>query len=158
MLPLHRQPITTRLCAHIPHQGECAQRETDSIWGDKAISKLPSRLPDPRNQKSIDFNNRAVSLYRRKRPHSVHPPHPIIFRVDMAENAATSRSHQMSALYALRHPETLLLATDEKMYESANGSSRDRQPAIWIMMLGSYLTTAIGIRNGANGAEYAHHP
>lgn len=135
------------------------KEKTDSlIWGDKAISKLPSRLPDPRNQKSIDFNNRAVSLIEENDGTYTFATSDNLFESTWQKNAATFPFTPNVRSLCATTSRLFLLATDGKMYESADGSSWTATGETWTAMLGSYLDTAIGIRNGANGAEYAQYP
>ncbi len=159
MLPLTLSTDNDQLSRTYRIKGECAQRKTDSlIWGDKAISKLPSRLPDPRNQKSIDFNNRAVSLIEENDGTYTFATSDNLFESTWQKNAATFPFTPNVRSLCATTSRLLLLATDGKMYESADGSSRTATGETWTAMLGSYLDTAIGIRNGANGAEYAQYP
>lgn len=136
------------------------KEKSDSlVWGDRAVSALPSRMANPRNQKSLDFNGKAVSLIEES-----DGSYTLAVSDNLFDNAAWTKqavtlpfTPNVRSLCATSNA-LMILATDGKMYQSADGSSWTATSETWVTMLGAYLDTAIGLKNGANGLEYAQYP
>ena len=111
-----------------------------SYLGRQSVSKLPSRLPDPRNQKSIDFNNRAVSLIEENDSTYTFATSDNLFESTWQKNAATFPFTPNVRSLCATTSGLLLLATDGKMYESADGSSWTATGETWTRCLAHILT------------------
>ncbi len=135
------------------------KEKTDSlVWGDKAFSKLPSRLENPRNQKSLDFNGRAISLIEENDGSYTFAASDNLFEGNWQKRAVTFPfTPQIRSLCATTNS-LVILADNGSMYKSTDGTTWTATGQTWVSMLGAYLDTAIGIRNGASGLEYAQYP
>lgn len=135
------------------------KEKSDSlIWGDKALSKLPSRLEKPRNQKSLDFNGRAVSLIEETDGTYTFATSEDLFGGKWRKDAVTFPFTPDVRTLCATTSSLMILADDGKMYKSTDGTSWSATGETWSAMLGAYLDTAIGLKNGVNGLEYAQYP
>lgn len=135
------------------------KQKTDSlIWGDRSFSRLPSRLGNPRNQKSIDFNNRAVSLIEENDGSYTFATSDNLFEsIWQKKEVSFPFTPDVRSLCATSE-NLFILADDGKMFSSKDGMTWKATGETWTAMLGAYLDTAIGIRKGASGLEYAQYP
>lgn len=135
------------------------KEKTDSlVWGDKALSKLPSRLANPRNQKSLDFNGKAVSLIEENDGTYTFATSENLFDSEWRKGAVTFPFTPNVRSLCATSSSLMILADNGKMYQSTDGTSWTATGETWTAMLGAYLDTAIGLKNGENGLEYAQYP
>lgn len=128
------------------------------VWGDKAVSPLPSRLENPRNQKSLDFNGRAISLIEENDGTYTFAGTDNLYDGTWQKRSATFPFTPDVRSLCATTSKLLILDTDGKLYESNDGTAWTFTGHTWTAMLGAYLDTAIGIKSGDNGAEYAQYP
>lgn len=134
------------------------QKKDSLMWGDKAYAKLPSRYANPKNQKSLDFKGKAVSLIEESDGSYTYAtssdlysnnwqkiPVSFPFTPDTRSLTATDRCLN-------------ILDTGGNMYESTDGSTWIATGEKWISIIGAYKDTAIGLKQTTNGISYAQYP
>ena len=135
------------------------KEKTDSlVWGDRAMSKLPSRHDSPRNQKSLDFNGKAISLIEENDGTYTFASSDNLFDGIWQKAAVTFPFTPDVRSLCATTSNLLILDIEGKMYQSADGFSWTATGETWAGMLGAYLDTAIGLKNGSQGLEYAQYP
>lgn len=135
------------------------KEEADSlVWGDAAISSLPSRLDNPKNQKTIDFNGQAISLIEESDGSYTYATSDNLYeKLWQKEEITFPFTPDVRSMCATTRA-ICILSTDGQMYETTDGSNWTDTGEKWTAMLGAYLDTAIGLKAGANGLEYAQYP
>ncbi len=134
------------------------EKKDSLVWGDKAFAKLPSRLANPKNQKSLDFKGKAVSLIEENDGSFTYATSTDLY----------SNNWQKTSVSFPFTPDTRsLTATDRclnildesgNLYESTNGTSWTSTNEKWISIIGAYKDTAIGLKQTTNGLTYAQYP
>lgn len=135
------------------------KENTDSlIWGDKAFSKLPSRLENPKNQKSIDFKGMAVSLIEESDGTYTYATSSNLY--DNTWNKIQESFTFVPDVRSLTATDRCLniLDKDGNLYESTDGSNWTSVGEKWISIIGAYKDTAIGLKQSSNGLSYAQYP
>ena len=114
------------------------KEKTDSlVWGDKALSKLPSRLANPRNQKSLDFNGRAVSLIEENDGTYTFASSENLFDGKWQKGEVTFPFTPDVRSLCATTSSLMILANDGKMYQSSNGTTWTATGETWAAMLGA---------------------
>lgn len=135
------------------------KEQADSlIWGDRAVSALPSRLSSPRTQKSIDYNGRAISLIEESDGTYTIASSTNLYESNWSKQAVTFPFVPDVRSLCATSSRLCILASDGALYESADGRSWTATGQRWASMLGAYLDTAIGLKVGTNGLEYSQYP
>lgn len=131
----------------------------DSMTWDKiAVSKLPSRLPDPVMQKSVALDDKVVSLIKENdntltlsTTASLYDANwqkqrlELPFEPDLQSLEATS-----SSLY--------MLADDGRLFASADGVTWTDTKEVWASIIGPYLDSMLGIKETGSGLRHCHYP
>lgn len=135
------------------------QERTDSmIWGDKAYASLPSRMPNPKDQKSINFKDKVVSLIEES-----DGTYTYAVSTNLYDNTWTKTQESFSFTPNVRS----LTATDEclnildangNLYKSTNGTTWESCGEKWHTIIGAYKDSAIGLKQSTNGLSYAQYP
>lgn len=122
----------------------------DSLsWGKTAVSKLPSRTGEPKEQKTVNFKNKATTLIQEKDGtytlSTTADPGAETWNVTRQIFDFTPRIRTLSV-----SAENLwILSTDGTLYKSADGMSWETTDKNWYNILGSYDNHLLGIsRNG----------
>lgn len=135
------------------------KEKSDSlVWGDKAYAKLPSRLGSPITQKTIDFNGGAVSLIQESDGTYTFATSSNLFKSEWTKNAITFPFTPDVRSLTATSGKVIILDTNGNMYESTNGSSWSATGEKWTNIIGTYVDTAIGLKNGTGGLTYAQYP
>lgn len=133
--------------------------ETNELaWGDRTFSQLPSRMPNPRNQKSISYNNQAISLIEENDGTYTYATSDNLYDNQWQKHASTFPFTPDVRTLCATTDCMMILDTDGKMYKSTDGNSWTATGETWTAMFGAYIDTAIGMRQGSNGLEYAQYP
>lgn len=135
------------------------KQEADSIlWGDRAMSKLPSRLSSPRNQKSMDFNGMAVSLIEESDGTYTYATSDDLYKgLWQKKQVVFPFTPEVRSLCATTD-RLCILSDTGNLYESTDGTVWRSTGQQWTSMLGAYLDTALGLRIGPSGLEYCQYP
>lgn len=128
------------------------KQEVDSlIWDDQDVKQLPSRLPNPRTQKSIDYNGTAISLIEESNGTYTLSTSANLMDGQWTKNQIAfpfvpevrSFNASTAALY--------LLSADGSLYTSTDGRNWSSTGKIWKAILGAYVDTAVGVSEDASG-------
>lgn len=127
-------------------------------WGDRTFSTLPSRMANPRTQKSIDFNGLAMSLIEESDGSYTIATSSNLYDNQWQKNRVSFPFTPDVRSLCATTAKLVILDTNGVMYESTDGSSWTATGETWTAMLGAYLDTAIGIKSGNNDPVYAQYP
>ncbi len=135
------------------------KQEPDSLmWNEMALAALPSRLGSPRNQKTVDFNGKAVALIEENDGSTT-----ISSSDDLYSNVWTKTQVSLPFTPDVRSftasSEALyLLDTTGKLYTSADAISWTSTGEVWSKIIGGYKNSAIGLKTTAQGLFYSQYP
>lgn len=133
--------------------------EPDSLWWDKmAITKLPSRLENPVNQRTITFNDYVTSLIQESDGS---------YTISKTENPANndwskqrvdlnfipdirSFSATDNALYILDREGNLYVSNDAENWEPTGSK--------WLTIIGGYSEMLLGLRQDEGSIVHTHYP
>ncbi len=129
------------------------------MWSEMAVGKLPSRLPAPVAQKSVELpDGKALSVieesdgsYTLASSEQLYAgeweksPLSLPFTPDVSSLAAAGQS-----LY--------MLDTAGNLYESADALAWTATGQQWVAIVGPYLDSVLGIRSDASGLRHCHYP
>ncbi|MDE7412484.1 MAG: hypothetical protein K2N05_01660 [Muribaculaceae bacterium] len=128
------------------------------VWGETALASLPSRMENPRNQKSVDINNKVVSMieendgsYTLSVSENLYgadwekTPLSLSFTPDVRSLTASS-----DALYILDSTGNLLRSADGRAWSDTGED--------WNRIIGGYNDTAIGLKTTSEGLVHAQYP
>lgn len=135
------------------------QMEPDSLcWSETAVAALPSRLSNPKNQKSLSFNSKIYTLLEESNGSytlsSTSTPNTgewekkeltFPFTPDVRTFTATTDSF-------------FLLSQEGKLYSSANGENWQSTGEEWYSITGGYEKILLGIARNGNKFEHSFYP
>lgn len=135
------------------------KEKSDSLmWSDRRHLTLPSRLADPLDQKTLDFNGTTVTLIKENDGSYTYATSENLYDNEWQKFPVSfSFTPDVRSLCATSDA-LVILDTDGNMYESFDGSNWSATGETWSAMLGAYLDTAIGIKGTGSSAVYAQHP
>ncbi|MDE6026589.1 MAG: hypothetical protein K2G23_00775 [Muribaculaceae bacterium] len=135
------------------------RQQPDSLeWNETALAALPSRLPSPRNQKTVAFHNKAVSIIEENDGSFTIAQSDDMYanRWDKAELSLPfvpeirSMAASSDAMY--------ILDDNGNLYTSNDGDAWNPTGEAWNKIIGGYLDTAIGLKTDSEGLKYAQYP
>lgn len=133
--------------------------KTDSLlWGDRALAKLPSRYANPKNQKTLSFNGRAISLIQEYDNTYTYATSDNLFDNKWVKNSVTFPFTPDIRSACATSASIMILDTNGKLYQSTDGTTWSATGETWKAIVGPYLDTAIGIKDGGLGIEYTQYP
>lgn len=134
------------------------QKPDSLMWDRLAVTTLPSRLENPKAQKTVYFNDATLSIIR---------------EADNSLTLSTSRDlfqgvWDKSELDLYFNPDITsltatsdnlwLLDTDGNLYNSPDGETWASTGERWITLIGPYLESVLGVREGSDGLAFCHYP
>lgn len=135
------------------------KEKSDSLmWSDRSRTALPARTPNPKNQKSIDFNGTVISLIEEGDGTYTYATTTDIYNQQWQKYHVTFPFTPDVRSLCATSSAMIILDTDGVMYESTDGSGWTATGEIWSAVLGAYLDTAVGIRNQDGVSVYAQYP
>lgn len=135
------------------------KEESDTLLWDKLGSaSLPSRLANPRQQKSVIFNDRITTLLQESDGTYTLATNPSPAAEDWTKKAVTfgflpdirSLAATTDALY--------ILDTAGNMYSSTDGATWTATSQKWAAILGAYADRVIGLSSAAGTMKHAEYP
>ncbi len=133
------------------------QMDPDSLaWSEMAVAKLPARLPSPRRQKTVAFDNGAASLI-------IENNGSLTFAKASGSTPWAKTEINLSFTPAVES----FTATDEALYildsngnlfSSTDGLTWSSTGQKWIAVTGGFGTALLGIESGANGMNHVVYP
>lgn len=135
------------------------KEKSDSLmWFNRDNERLPSRLDNPKNQKSLNFNGTVVSLIEENDGTYTFATSSDIYSKQWQKRAITFPfTPDVRSLFATA-TSLVILDTAGVMYESTDGQSWTATGETWSAMLGAYLDTVIGIKTEGGTRVYAQYP
>ncbi len=128
------------------------------IWDELKVRKLPSRMAAPRSQKSISYNDRAISLILENDGTYTFSTSTNLFD-DQWTKKAISFDFVPDVRSLCATTEAIYLLSDSgTLYRSTDGTAWDAVSQGWAQILGSYTDSAVGLKSGSDGLSYAQYP
>ena len=135
------------------------KEKVDSLmWGDKAYSQLPSRMNNPKNQKSIDFKGKAVSLIEENDGSFTFASSSDLYNNSWQKAIVNFPFTPDVRSLVATSEKLVILDTDGNMFESTDGSKWSGTGEKWSSIIGAYLNTAIGLKENGQHLVYSQYP
>ena len=135
------------------------KEKSDSLmWFNRENEKLPSRLDNPKNQKSLNFNGTVVSLIEEQDGTYTYSTSTDIYGKVWQKRAVTFPFAPNVRSLCATTSSLIILDKTGAMYESADGLAWTATGETWSAMLGAYLDTAVGIKTEGGVNVYAQYP
>lgn len=134
------------------------QQPDSLVWNEMAVTSLPSRLPDPQSQKSVEMNGKAFTLIMESDGSYTLASCADLYGNEWEKNPLSlsfapevgSFTASSSAFYILDSTGTLYTSPDATAW-TATGEK-------WNRIIGGYGDTAVGILTDNEGLKYAQYP
>lgn len=134
------------------------QQPDSLVWNEMAVAQLPSRMNNPRNQKTVAINGKAVALIEENDGSMTVSTSDDLYNNVWTKNTLSlpfqpeirSLATSSSALY--------LLDNSGNLYSSSDGLSWNQTGEVWNKIIGGYGDTAIGLKTTSSGLYYAQYP
>lgn len=128
------------------------------VWVDMTQTTLPSRLPNPVNQKTVQKDSKAVTLilesdgtYTLARSEDLVASRwdkqqlQLPFTPDVRSFTSTSADYYM-------------LAADGQLYKSADAGNWQAAGQSWSVIIGPYLDSVLGLKKDGNNMSFIQYP
>lgn len=136
------------------------QKSDSLVWDRADVAKLPSRLGDPRSQKTVTFNKKAYTFIEER-----DGSHTMAISSDITKNEWTRTAVTLPVNARIR----TLVASDDALYilcgsygalyRSTDGLTWTNTGEVWNYLIGGYMDTAIGIAwKSVYGNVFAQYP
>ena len=128
------------------------------VWDEVALTALPSRMPDPRNQKSVEFGEKAYSLIEENDGS---------YTLAVSDNLFENRWQRTSLSLSFTPDVRSLAACDDALYildssgalyKSPDGILWSATGENWNSVIGGYNASVLGIKTEPRGLVYAQYP
>lgn len=128
------------------------------IWRNESTSALPSRLADAREQRTIEFDNKVVSLIAES-----DGSYTLAETSDLRNGVWDKQALTLGFVPKVR---TLTSTSDAlyildaagKLYSSADGASWSDTGAVWSGILGGYENLLLGLREDSGRMVHTSYP
>lgn len=135
------------------------KQDPDSlVWDEVALSKLPSRMDAPRNQKTVDINGKAVALIEESDGSYTLSTSEDLFNNQWNKTEISLPFSPQVRSFAASSDALYLLDSTGKLYSSTDGTGWNDTGEVWNKIIGGYLETAIGLQTTTEGLVYAQYP
>ncbi|MDE6717750.1 MAG: hypothetical protein K2J70_06125, partial [Muribaculaceae bacterium] len=135
------------------------QQEPDSlVWNETALTSLPSRMASPRNQKTVEFDGKAISLIEENNGSIT-----LSSSDDLYSDSWTKKEISLPFIPEIRSMAAAddalyILDTDGNLFTSSDGTSWHDTGEDWQRIIGGYTDSVIGLKSGNSGMIYAQYP
>lgn len=134
--------------------------DSDTLFWDKtARAELPSRLPDPKAQKTVKSGDTVYTLINESDDS---------YTMSTTESLQAFNWHKTAITFGFRPQVETLTATDDALYildnqgglhfKKLDSTSWQSTTEVWISMIGSYTGTVIGLKNLNGETVYTQYP
>ena len=133
--------------------------EPDSLWWDQlAVAELPSRLPSPIRQRTVEFGGKVVTFVAENDG---------TFTKSYTDNPTAGEWVQQKVEFGFTPDLRSIAATNDKfyvlsnegmLYESVDGASWKSTEQQWVAILGGYGERLLGIESAEDGLRHIEYP
>jgi len=135
------------------------QQEPDSLeWDEMALVSVPSRLSDPKNQKSVEFKSEVVSLIEENDGSYTLSTSDNLYDNRWTRTAVTLPFTPDVRSLAAADNNLFILDSNGILYTSADGKQWTPTGETWNSIIGGYNDTALGIKTTSTGLVYSQYP
>lgn len=134
------------------------QKPDSLMWDRLAVMTLPSRMENPKAQKTVSFNDATTTIIREADNSLTLSTSTDLF------NGVWEKSEldlyfdpDISSLTATSD-NLWLLDTDGNLYNSPDGMTWASTGERWLTVIGPYLDSVLGVREGTDGLAFCHYP
>lgn len=131
----------------------------DSLWWDQlAVAELPSRLPSPIRQRTVEFGGKVVTFVAENDG---------TFTKSYTDNPTAGEWVQQKVEFGFTPDLRSIAATSDKyyvlsnegmLYESVDGASWKSTEQQWVAILGGYGERLLGIESAEDGLRHIEYP
>lgn len=135
------------------------QMDADTLsWGQAAVCDLPSRLPSPREQRSVKFDGKAYCLMLES-----DGSYTLAVDADPASEPWDKTKLDLSFVPAVRSltatsDALYILSSDGELMKSADGMAWTAAGPTWNRVLGAYADTLLGLTESDGVFSFAQYP
>lgn len=132
--------------------------EPDSLWWDQmAMAELPSRLPAPKRQKSVEYTDKVVTLVAENDGS---------YTISATDNLTSGQWVQQSAIFEFNPDVRSFTATDEafyilntegRLYSSSDAVVWNPTEESWQSIIGGYESRLLGLKSTDSGLTYVEY-
>ena len=135
------------------------QQEPDSLmWSDMAVGNLPSRLPSPVAQRSVQFGSEAVSLIEENDGSYTLSTSSQLYNGDWEKEPLTLPFTPEVASLTASDDTLWMLADDGSLFTSTDAKNWSDTGEKWLSITGLYMESVLGIRLTDTGLTHCHYP
>lgn len=135
------------------------KEEPDSlVWDEVAVAQLPSRMASPRNQKTVDYNGKVMSLIEENDGSFTLSSSDNLFNNTWEKNEVSLPFRPDIRSLAASTEAIYILDDSGMLFSSLDGMSWTSTGETWNRIIGGYTNTVVGIKTGSQGLEYSQYP
>lgn len=129
------------------------------VWDQTAVVALPSRLSNPRNQKTISVGQNALSLIEESNGTYTLASSPDIYANTWTkDNVTFSFRPNVRSFTATEDSSFYILDDKGNLYSSSDAKSWRDTGEDWAVLIGDYKETVIGLKTTPEGLKYSQYP
>lgn len=134
------------------------QKPDSLMWDKLAVTTLPARKADPKDQHSVLFGDKAVALVEEADGEFTLASSSDLFKGEWTKEQVTlGFTPDLSSLSAT--PDALWMLDDAgALYTSADGKAWSDTGEKWVTLIGPYLDCVLGVKSTADGLVHCHYP
>ncbi|MDE5712786.1 MAG: hypothetical protein K2I16_04075 [Muribaculaceae bacterium] len=134
--------------------------DSDSlIWDKLGVASLPSRLPDPVNQKSLERDGVVYSLIHEKDDTYTWASTSSISDADWVKRETTFRFEPDVRSLVSTKGGFWILGMDGDLYESSDAETWNHTGEKWITLIGAYMDDyVLGVKDAEGTMMHCHYP
>lgn len=135
------------------------KQKTDSlIWADLNSTKLPSRMDNPRLQRTIDFKGEAYSLIEENDGSYTFAHSKNLYDQVWTKAEATFPFIPDVRSFSANSASLAILDKDGNLYTSTDSKNWIATNQVWHSIIGGYTDTTLGICKDGSTYKYAQYP
>lgn len=134
--------------------------ETDSLyWEEMDYRSMPTRLPDPKAMKTLEFDNSAISLVEES-----DGTYTVVKALSLESMEWDKKQIMLPFTPVIQtlcggDGEAWMLASDGMLWKGDTSlGSWEQTGQIWSALIGTYGTTAVGLRKAGSTTVFAQYP
>lgn len=128
------------------------------VWGETALTTLPSRLGHPKEQKTVKLGDRAVSLIMESDGSYTLASSSDLMAARWTKQAMTFPFTPEIASLVSSTSSLWILDRDGKLYRSADGSDWSDTGETWTSTIGGYTESVVGLKMTDGALTFAQYP
>jgi len=135
------------------------EQEPDSMmWDRLAVALLPSRLPQPKEQKCVEKGETAYSIISENDNSITLSVSDNLFMSEWTKEQLSLPFTPDIASFVATEGSLWILDSTGMLYSSADGKTWTPTGEKWVSLIGPYEDCVLGIKDTATGLTHCHYP